>query len=262
MKRENILEIIVAEKKHEVAIRKEQTPVRTLESSNLFSIPCLSFADALTDRGKHGIIAEFKRKSPSLGWINQDANISEVTKGYAQNGASAISVLTDEKFFGGSLNDLSAARGNGVPVLRKDFMIDEYQVVEAKSAGADIILLIAACLTPSEVKKLALLARNLGMSVLLELHTEAELDHVCDAITAVGINNRNLKTFEVDVENSIRLAEQLGEHLRVAESGLRDVATIQLLRQHGFSGFLMGEYFMKQTDPALALKQFIDAFED
>lgn len=260
--RKNILETIVTEKKKEVAFRKEKTPVKILESEELFSKPCLSIVKELTDAKKPGIIAEFKRKSPSLGWINKEADVLEITSGYAQNGASAISVLTDEKFFGGSLNDLSNACGNGVPMLRKDFMIDEYQVIEAKAGGADIILLIAACLTTDIVKRFATLARSLGMCVLLELHSESELDHVYDEIDAVGINNRNLRTFEVDVENSIRLAEKLRGKMLVAESGLRDVATIQLLKNHGFSGFLMGEYFMKQKDPVLALKNLIDALED
>lgn len=260
--RENILDMIVAEKKREVTFRKEKTPVGILESAKLFSQPCLSFSGALTDPGKSGIIAEFKRKSPSLGWINRDADVVEVTRGYAENGASSISVLTDESFFGGSLDDLGKALGNGVPVLRKDFIIDEYQLIEAKSAGADIILLIAACLTPQDVKRLAGFARSLGLNVLLELHHESELDHVCEETDVVGINNRNLKTFEVDVENSIRLAEKLNGRLCIAESGLRDVATIRLLKQHGFSGFLMGEYFMKQQDPALALKRFIDAIKN
>jgi indole-3-glycerol phosphate synthase len=206
---------------------------------------------------KTGIIAEFKRRSPSKGIINNRDSVEAVTKAYAAYGASGISVLTDHDFFGGSLDDLISARDNGVPLLRKDFTIDEYQVLEAKAYGADVILLIAACLSTQQVKYLAGAAKKLGLEVLLEIHDESELGHICNEIDLVGVNNRNLKTFTVDLENSIRLAEKIGDSfLKVAESGINDVKDIHYLQQHGFKGFLIGEYFMKQQSPALAFKNF------
>ncbi|HJW16084.1 MAG TPA: indole-3-glycerol phosphate synthase TrpC, partial [Flavisolibacter sp.] len=164
---------------------------------------------------------------------------------------------TDHEFFGGSLDDLISARDNGLPLLRKDFMIDEYQVTEAKAFGADVILLIAACLSPLRVKELAQKAKDLGLEVLLELHDESELGHICEGIDLVGVNNRNLKTFEVDLEHSIRLAKSIGnDYVKVAESGINDVDNIRYLKAHGFQGFLIGEYFMKQTSPMEAFKNF------
>lgn len=258
MKPDNILERIIAEKKREVALRRQNISVRFLESSEYFKTPCHSFAAALNAPGKTGIITEFKRRSPSLGWINEQANIADVAQGYAENGSSAISVLTDEKFFGGSLSDLRSARNHKIPLLRKDFIIDEYQVIESKAAGADVVLLIGACLTRKEVKNLAQCAKNIGLNVLLELHNEDELDSICDDVDAIGINNRNLKTFEVDLENSIRLAASLPGKLLIAESGIQNLKTVRMLRQHGFSGFLIGERFMKEKDPVLAFKTFLN----
>lgn len=258
MKPENILEKIIEEKKREVAYRRMEILVRKLESFEYFKNPCRSFSKALSLSESTGIITEFKRKSPSLGWLNENANVVSVSQGYAKNGASAISILTDEKFFGGSLSDLGKARVNNIPLLRKDFIIDEYQVIESKAAGADALLLIAACLDPKEVKKLARCAHSVGLQVLLELHNEDELDAVCDDVDVIGINNRNLKTFEVDLENSIRLAALLPGMALVAESGIKNMKTVEMLRQHGFSGFLIGERFMKEIDPALAFKSFLN----
>jgi indole-3-glycerol phosphate synthase len=254
----NILEEIIKFKKKEVDERKTKTSVHQLESSGFFERKTLSLKSFVSDRKRSGIIAEFKRRSPSKGVINNRSAVAEVTGAYALHGASGLSVLTDQKYFGGSPEDLIAARINPVPVLRKDFTIDEYQVIEAKAIGADVILLIAACLTPSEVKSLARTAKDLELEVLLELHDENEVDHICDEVDLIGVNNRNLKTFSVDLDQSIRLAEKIGHgKLKIAESGIHDHQTIHHLRQNGFDGFLMGEYFMKQEDPGAAFKNFV-----
>jgi indole-3-glycerol phosphate synthase len=253
----NILDRIIAHKKKEVEERKKQTPSTELEKGRYFSYETKSLKASLLDERKTGIIAEYKRKSPSKGVINNRDSVESVTRMYTGYGASGISILTDLEFFGGSLDDLLAARDNGIPVLRKDFMIDEYQIVEAKAYGADVILLIAACLTPGEVKQLARRAKELHLEVLLEIHDESELAHICEDIDLVGINNRNLKNFEVDLEHSVRLAEKIGEErIRVAESGINDVKNIHYLKGFGFNGFLIGEYFMKQQDPGQAFKNF------
>lgn len=253
----NILETIIEHKKREVAQRKKDWPVDVLESQRFYSRPCFSLKKSLLDERKTGIIAEYKRKSPSKGIINNRDSVEAVTKAYFGYGASGISILTDQKFFGGSLDDLVAARDNGLPLLRKDFMIDEYQLVEAKAFGADVILLIAACLSPQEVRTLSTAAKNLGLEVLLELHDESELEHICDTVDLVGVNNRNLKDFAVDLEHSVRLARQIDDRfIKVAESGINDVKNIRYLKQHGFTGFLIGEYFMKQPSPMAAFKEF------
>ncbi len=253
----NILETIVEYKKGEVARRKKDWPVAELEKQRYFGRETLSLKKSLLDSRKTGIIAEYKRRSPSKGIINDRDSVEAVTRAYTAYGASGISILTDGEFFGGSLDDLVAARDNSVPLLRKDFMIDEYQLVEAKAFGADVILLIAACLSPAEVKTMSAAAKNLGLEVLLELHAEEELDHVCDTIDLVGVNNRNLKNFEVDLEHSVRLAQKIGDSfIKVAESGINEVANIQYLKEHGFRGFLIGEYFMKQQNPMQTFKEF------
>lgn len=253
----NILEKIIAHKKVEVAQRKEECSVTELEKQRFFSRQTLSLTKSLLDEKKTGIIAEYKRKSPSKGIINDRDSVEAVTRAYFGYGASGISVLTDQAFFGGSLDDLMAARDNSIPLLRKDFMIDEYQILEAKAFGADVILLIAACLSPQEVKTLSAKAKNLGLEVLLELHDESELEHICETVDMVGVNNRNLKTFEVDLEHSVRLAQKIDDRfVKVAESGINDVANIHYLKQHGFKGFLIGEYFMKQESPMMAFKEF------
>lgn len=254
----NILDTIIAHKKTEVAARKQQVPVAELEKGRFFGNKTLSLKKFLLDEDKTGIIAEFKRRSPSKGVINANATVEEVTIAYAKYGAAGISVLTDQKFFGGSLNDLLAATINEVPLLRKDFMIDEYQLIEAKSHGAEVILLIAACLTTAQVKQLGTTAKNLGMEVLLEIHNEEELAHICDEVDLVGVNNRNLKTFEVSIDVSLQLINKIPkEKPAVAESGISDVNTIVTLRQAGFKGFLIGENFMKQPDPSVAFADFV-----
>jgi indole-3-glycerol phosphate synthase len=259
----NILEEIIACKKEDIRKRKSDVSIAELEKRELFSKEILPLKDFLLDSSRTGIIAEFKRKSPSKGVINDRADIVNVTKAYAYHGASCLSVLTDEIFFGGSDADLVKARINEIPILRKDFIVDEYQLVEAKSIGADVVLLIAACLSQEEVNRLAHFAKDLGLAVLLELHAEEELDHICEAADFIGINNRNLKTFNVDIERSLRMAEKipLGKY-KIAESGISSVEDILLFRRHGFHGFLIGENFMKSPDPGEAFKLFTEQLKN
>jgi indole-3-glycerol phosphate synthase len=254
----NILDKIVAQKRLEVAARKKEVPVAQLEKSEGFKRQALSLKEALLNGAGTGIIAEFKRRSPSKGVINGTADVVGVTAAYATNGAAALSVLTDETFFGGSADDLRKARVNNVPILRKDFMIDEYQLVEARAMGADVILLIAACLSPADVKRLAGTAGALGLEVLLEIHNEEELKHICPECDVVGVNNRDLKTFNVDIGTSLGLAEKMGNRVKISESGISDVKNIELLHAAGFNGFLIGENFMKQDDPAVAFASFVN----
>ncbi len=254
----NILDTIVAHKKGEVAARKAKTSLKDLEARTAFSIPARPLSAALLKEGSTGIIAEFKRKSPSKGFIKENADVNEITSAYTRFGAACLSVLTDINFFGGSDEDLAQARKNDIPILRKDFIVDEYQVAEAKSIGADVILLIAACLTPAEVKHLAEFAGSLGLQTILELHAEEELEHICDATKIVGINNRDLKTFSVDIERSLRMAEKLpADKIKIAESGIDKIEDILLFKENGFKGFLIGEYFMKQPDTPAAFEAFV-----
>lgn len=255
----NILDTIIAKKKIEVAVRKGNTDIRALENGPFFKNKTLSLREYLLRKDKTGIIAEFKRKSPSKGIINNSSTVAEVTAAYAKFGASAISVLTDEEFFGGSLNDLQEATINEVPLLRKDFIIDEYQLIESKAFGAEVILLIAACLTKDEVKKFASFAKNIGLNVLLEIHNEQELSHICNDVDVVGVNNRDLKTFTVDINRSIELSTKIpSEIIKISESGIDNIDSIKLLKQHGFSGFLIGERFMKENNPGLAFQNFTE----
>ncbi|MBP6144595.1 MAG: indole-3-glycerol phosphate synthase TrpC [Sediminibacterium sp.] len=254
----NILAKIVEHKLVEVAERKKQMTVAQLEAMPLFAKQAYSLKTNLLDPSLTGIIAEFKRQSPSKGVINDKALVADVTKAYTQFGAAGISVLTDTHFFGGHLADLSVAVQNAIPVLRKEFIVDEFQLVEAKAYGASVILLIAACLTPQETKSLAAFAKSVGLEVLLEIHDATELGHITDEVDFVGINNRSLKSFEVNIEHSLQLKDQLPKgKLSIAESGIYSVDTFKLLKQEGFDGFLMGEYFMKQEDPATAFEAFV-----
>lgn len=255
----NILDKIIAHKKEEVEIRRILMPEEVLKDSMYFNRSCLSLKKNLLKENVSGIIAEFKRKSPSKGFIQQHADAKTITTSYTLHGASGLSVLTDREFFGGNNEDIIAARENNIPVLRKEFIIDHYQLMEAKAIGADVILLIAACLTKTAVKELAAYAKELGMEVLLELHEEDELEHVCDAIDMVGINNRNLKTFKVDIRQSIHLSKLIpAEKIKIAESGINNATDIITFKEAGYKGFLMGEHFMKEENPGLALKNFID----
>jgi indole-3-glycerol phosphate synthase len=255
----NILDNIVSYKMQEIEKRKRDRPVAFLERQPGFDRKVFSMKKFLRDPEKTGIIAEFKRKSPSKGVINDIALVDIVTAGYVAGGASGISVLTDGPSFGGSTEDLGKARFNALPILRKDFIVEPYQVVETKAMGADMMLLIAACLLPGQTHILAKFARQLGLEVLLEIHEEKELEHLCDEVDVVGINNRDLKTFTVDIDRSIRLAKQLPLHiLRVAESGIRDPDTLLAMKAAGFDGFLIGEQFMKSADPTIAFASFVD----
>jgi indole-3-glycerol phosphate synthase len=255
----DILETIAQTKRREIEIKKSGQPASLLEKSRFFSRSCTSLSDSLRQPGSSGIIAEFKRKSPSKGILNPDALIVDVTKGYARAGAAGISVLTDTEFFGGFNEDLIRVRENNtVPILRKDFILDSYQLIEAKSIGADVILLIAAILTPRQVHELARTARDLGMETILEVHSLRELDHRSPYISIVGVNNRNLSDFKVDIRISMELSGEIGrDDLFISESGLREPADVNKLRQAGYSGFLIGEQFMASPDPSVACMDFI-----
>jgi indole-3-glycerol phosphate synthase len=252
-----ILDKIVAEKRQEVARCQAETSVEALHAQPDFTRPVVSARAALTAAGSTGIIAEFKRRSPSKGLINGLAEAGATTAGYVAAGAAVLSVLTDEPFFGGMPADLRAARvaNPATPILRKDFIISEYQITEARAMGADLILLIASCLTPAEVGQFSEFAHSLGLEVLLEVHDEAELrSHLTDSVDLVGVNNRNLSTFVTNVDTSARLATLIPDHfVKVAESGLQHASTILALREAGYQGFLIGETFMKTADPAAAL---------
>ena len=256
----NILEKIIAHKRVEVEQRKKELSIADLVRGPFYKAETYSLKEALLDETKTGIIAEFKRKSPSKGIINDKASVEEVSQGYATNGASGISILTDEEFFGGTLGDLQkAAIINKIPLLRKDFMIDEYQLHEAKAHGASVILLIAACLSIEEVKSLATAAKNLNLEVLLEIHNDQELEHICDEVDLVGVNNRNLKTFEVNLEQSAQLSKLIpSDKVKISESGINSVDDILYLADFGYKGFLIGENFMKQEDPVAAFKIFAE----
>ncbi|MEO8584134.1 MAG: indole-3-glycerol phosphate synthase TrpC [Flavitalea sp.] len=255
----NVLEKIIQHKRLEVTQKRMTTPMQELERSEFFSRTGLSLYNILKSGTTTGIIAEFKRQSPSKGVINAVANVMTVTCAYAANGAAAISVLTDTHFFGGSNDDLIEARINEIPILRKDFIIDEYQIVEAKSIGADVILLIAACLRPEEVKRLASFAKCLGLEVLLEIHNEQELAHISKDCDIIGVNNRDLKSFNVDINTSLRLSKKIpSDKMKISESGISDRNTIGLLKKSGFNGFLIGERFMKEHDPAIAFASFVN----
>ena len=257
----DILEKIIAHKQKEVAERKSLFPTKLLEKSIYFKGPTVSLKKYLLRPDKSGIIAEFKRKSPSKGLINAHASVERTSIGYMQAGASALSILTDTTFFGGSMEDLQEARRfNFCPILRKEFIIDEYQLIEAKSIGADAILLIAAALPADKVKALAEAAKQLNLEVLLEVHNEEELQaNQHEAVDLIGVNNRNLKTFEVSIETSKRLSSLIpDQYVKVAESGISDPNTILELRPYGFKGFLIGETFMKTSRPDLTAKKFID----
>jgi indole-3-glycerol phosphate synthase len=254
----NILDTIIAHKQKEVTENKSITSIKTLEQTKYFERKPLSFAASINNPTKTGIIAEYKRKSPSKGFINNVVTVAEVVTGYEKADASCVSVLTDTQFFAGTNEDLIEARSLiNIPIIRKDFIIDEYQIVEAKSMGADCILLIAANLTKQQNKQLAQFANSLQLEVLLELHTQAELDYINEYVHCVGVNNRNLKTFEVSLETAMQLANQIPNHfVKIAESGIDNALAVKQLKQVGYTGFLMGEYFMKQQHPGAACAVF------
>jgi len=256
----NILDKIVLKKREEIETAKSKNTIEQLKERELFSRECYVLRDFILDPARTGIIAEFKRQSPSKGIINDRSTVEEVTKAYAAAGASALSVLTDQSFFGGKDEDLlEARRVNHLPLLRKDFMLDEYQIIEAKALGADIILLIASILIPEEVRNLAKCAKDLGLNVLLEVHNREELDRsICDNLDAVGVNNRNLGDFSVSVQHSYDLVDHIpSRFLKISESGISNPQTIKELSSAGFDGFLIGENFMKEADPGSAMKEFV-----
>lgn len=254
----DILMEIIEAKRITISEQKKVISLETLQDEATEERKMISMQQALAN-STSGIIAEFKRKSPSKGWISKDASPEEVTAAYAENGASALSILTDTPFFGGSLKDLRNARpGVNIPILRKDFIIDEYQLYQSRIVGADAVLLIAAALEKEECSFLAEKAHELGLEVLLEIHSEKELEYVNSSIEMVGVNNRNLGTFVTDIENSFRLASLLPKDtLLVSESGISSPETVIKLREAGFRGFLIGENFMKTNNPGKALGEFI-----
>lgn len=267
----DILSEIIAHKQTEIALQKQTISLQQLREQAAVILhentsPPRSMKQSLATSST-GIIAEFKRRSPSKGWINKLAKAEEIPAAYEAAGASALSILTDEKYFGGSLRDIRAARPLvHIPILRKDFIIDEYQLLQARIVGADAVLLIAACLSPEQCNALTFCAHELGLEVLLEIHTPSELSYIYKEIDMVGVNNRNLGTFVTDVENSFRIAEQLREvtnssqsPLLISESGISHPDTLRDLRTAGYRGFLMGETFMRKASPSEALQEIINS---
>ncbi len=255
----NVLEKIIKRKKEILEKQKSNTPIGHLERSQYFHRDVISLAERFKKYFYPAIISEFKRKSPSKGVINAGVNVDEVTRGYAKAGAIALSVLTDHEFFGGNPEDLEIARSlNEIPILRKDFIVDEYQLIEAKSIGADVILLIAAALGKNETIRLAKYAKSLNLDVLLEIHDEQELVCLNEYVDIVGVNNRNLGNFHVSIETSLKLADKIPpDFIRISESGIDKPSDIHLLYEVGYKGFLIGECFMKEENPVLACQDFI-----
>jgi indole-3-glycerol phosphate synthase len=260
----NILDQIMARKRVEVAERKTAVSPEALRQSPLFGRSVNSARAAILAPDSTGIIAEFKRRSPSKGVINDRVGVAETTQGYVAAGAAVLSVLTDEPFFGGQPVDLQVARLANLhtPILRKDFVADGYQLLESKAWGADLVLLIAACLTPAEVRSLSAQAHDLGMEVLLEVHDADELERsLCETVDLVGVNNRNLKTFITDIDTSVQLVSQIpAQFVKVTESGLHDAKTMAMLHSVGYQAFLIGEAFMKTNKPAGALQALVSEY--
>ena len=263
--KEDILTQITANKRKEISRQTEAVSMKRLEAIIAMreTREPLSLSRSVMS-SPTGIISEFKRRSPSKGWINREADVRLITGGYAEAGAAGLSVLTETDFFGGSEGDLVKARlsAPSTPILRKDFIISEYQILQSAAIQADAILLIAAALEKDECRHLAEMAHSLRLEVLLEIHSEDELEYVTDSIDLIGVNNRNLGSFHTDVENSFRLAERLPEGIpHISESGISGADTIAALRQAGYDGFLMGESFMKTENPAIALRTLIEDLE-
>lgn len=261
----DILKTICDNKRLEVARQKEAIPTEFLQNSlNNNRRKTISLKKSL-EESSSGIISEFKRRSPSKGWIHWDADIESIVRGYEESGASAISCLTDENFFGGTFEDFKKARNiiTRIPLLRKDFIIDEYQLYQSKIMGADVVLLIAACLTQEETKRFTELAHELDMETLLEIHNESELAYIQPDTDVVGVNNRDLRTFQTNIQHTIDLANQIpNSYMKISESGISQAQTVIDLRKEGFKGFLMGENFMRTDDPAKALQEFIKEVND
>jgi indole-3-glycerol phosphate synthase len=259
----NILNQIVLDKRTQVKRDKELFSVPYLENSLYFNSPCVSLTHYILNPSKSGIITEIKKASPALGLINSTINIEELSIGYMQAGASALSVLTDKKFFGGSNEDLTEARKfNYCPILRKDFIIDEYQIIEAKSIGADCILLIAAILTKEEVKRFSELAKSLGLQIIFEVHQVEELDKINSLIDVVGVNNRNLETMKIDIINSFNMIDKIpSQFIKISESGLETPEQLVELNNVGYHGFLIGSVFMKYPSPHIQCVDFINKYK-
>lgn len=258
----DILQKIRKQKENEVLERKSLYPVKQLEKSPHYDLPVVSLSEYIRRKDKSGVIAEFKKKSPSEGFINEHADVKEISTGYVKSGASALSILTDEVFFGGTSEDLNKARSfNDCPILRKDFIIDEYQIHETKSMGADAILLIAELLTGKQIEEFTRIAHEIGLEVLMEIHDGDELAKYTDEIDVIGVNNRNLRNFTVDIRHSINLFPRLPEKpVKISESGIRDENDMIRLYQSGFDGFLIGTQFMKTDHPGEACRLLIEAF--
>ena len=255
----DILQEIIENKKEEIARRKEVFSIDLLESNcEEFDRKSLSMSNSIRE-SQSGIISEFKRRSPSKGWINEKADLLQITKDYQLNGASALSILTDNKYFGGKLEDIKAVRDSiNIPILRKEFIIDEYQLFQAKLIGADAVLLIAAALEKKRFMELSDMAHQLGMEVLLEIHSEKEMEYIDDKVEMIGVNNRNLGTFVTDVKNSVAMVEKLTkDRVLISESGISSPSTIKMLKEKGFNGFLIGECFMREVNPGDAFAKFI-----
>lgn len=259
----NILDKIVKHKKQEVIVQSSEVPLEELKKQKNFSRECNSMVEALLEPEASGIIAEFKRKSPSKDWIHKDADVEEVVAAYQESGVSAISCLTDATFFGASPIDFEKARKifKG-PILRKDFIVNNYQIYQSKAMGADVILLIAAILSPPQVQQFTKLAHELGMEVLMEFHNEEELKKYHRSVDIIGINNRDLTSFDVSVQRSIDMKNRFSPHqLVISESGLSSLKIVHDLYQKGFRGFLMGEYFMKENNPGKQATEFISELQ-
>jgi len=263
----DILEEIVAWKRTEVQASKEvlsEREIHRMTEQYMEKHPDVPSMRQALQRSATGIISEFKRKSPSKGWIKEDGKAGEIPLAYQQHGAAALSILTDEKYFGGRDAFIREARASGVtiPVLYKNFIIDEYQLFQARLCGASAVLLIAADLRPDECRTLLRTAHELQLEVLLEMHAENELDYAALEPDMCGVNNRNLGTFVTDVDNSFRMASLLPEDAcRVSESGISNPATVKALRLAGYQGFLIGENFMRTGHPGQALGAFIKAIQ-
>ncbi len=258
-----ILDKIVRDKRIEVQLRKELIPIPQLEASILFDRETFSLSRMLM-QSSTGIIAEHKRRSPSKSVINNTLNVFDIASGYEEAGVCGMSVLTDGKYFGGSSDDLLLARAScKLPLLRKEFIIDEFQILEAKSYGADAILLIAAILSRKEIKQFSQLAKSLNLDVLLEVHNEEELNKsIMPNLDMLGVNNRNLKTFDVNLGTSKSLSQLIpSDFIKVSESGISSIDAIKELQPYGYKGFLIGENFMKTDNPGEAVEKFIKDLE-
>lgn len=260
----DVLSEIIAHKRLEVDKQKQLLSIIEIEKRIEAQVyKSLSLKESLL-HSSHGIIAEFKRRSPSKSWINQDADATIIPLQYEKSGAAALSILTDETYFGGTIKDLQQGISKtSIPVLRKEFIVDEYQIYESKMHGAHAILLIAAALTPQQSKHFTQIAQNIGLEVLLELHDEKEMEYISPLNNMIGINNRNLGSFETTVEKSFKMIDRLPtEAVLISESGISDPRTVFDLRQAGYKGFLIGENFMKTDHPGEALKQFIGGIHE